>query len=59
MAEEISADIIILGSPRDGPALRCAFGSVASGLVSASNRPLALTPRGRFLGGAVTAELLA
>ena len=46
MAEEISADIIILGSPRDGPALRCAFGSVASGLVSASNRPLALTPRG-------------
>jgi nucleotide-binding universal stress UspA family protein len=46
MAEEISADLIILGSPRDGPALRCAFGSVASGLVSESNRPLALTPRG-------------
>ena len=46
MAAEISADIIVLGSPRDGPARRCAFGSVASGLVSETNRPLALAPRG-------------
>jgi nucleotide-binding universal stress UspA family protein len=46
MAEQAAADLIILGSPRDGPPLRCAFGAVASGLISESSRPLALTPRG-------------
>jgi nucleotide-binding universal stress UspA family protein len=46
VAEEIAADLIILGSTRDGPMLRCSFGSVASGLISQTGRPLALTPRG-------------
>src|SRR5260221_2019711 len=46
MAVLEDADLIIPGSPRDGPKLRCAFGAVASGLISESSRPLALTPRG-------------
>lgn len=46
VAEDISADYIVLGSAREGPVLRCSLGSVAAGVLSLSDRPVIMAPRG-------------
>ncbi|WP_334176010.1 universal stress protein [Pseudoxanthobacter sp.] len=45
-ADETAAGLVVLGSARSGPVLRCSFGSVAAAVVARARRPVALAPRG-------------
>lgn len=46
LARESGAELIVLGSARDGPAGRCSFGTTAAGVLAESRHPVALAPRG-------------
>ncbi|SHO61585.1 Nucleotide-binding universal stress protein, UspA family [Pseudoxanthobacter soli DSM 19599] len=45
VANDISAEFIVLGSARDGRTMRCSLGSVAAGVLALTDRPVVLAPR--------------
>jgi len=46
LVDEVGADMVVLGSSREGPIGRFAVGSVANSLLHSAPVPVALTPRG-------------